>query len=99
MTNSLIGMTTVNKSSPDEKRPLPELIVTRGDGIPLPDQKAALEAFKAQCTPPIDEHRPMFPGTASMYASQHRMAVTQEWMRGWNACLDAIDRLGGFKHG
>lgn len=37
-----------------------------------------------------------FPGTAGMHASQHRLAVTEEWMRGWNACLDEIDRLGGF---
>ena len=28
------------------------LIVTRGDGVPLPDQNAALEAFKAQCLKP-----------------------------------------------
>lgn len=30
-------------------------------------------------------------GTASMYAQQHGLAVTTEWMIGWNACLDAID--------
>jgi|GEM_PF-5784497 len=35
----------------DEKPPqeLPALIVTRGDGIPLPDQAAAIEEFKRQC--------------------------------------------------
>ncbi len=34
----------------DEKvKPLPDLVVTRGDGIPLPDQKAALEEFKKRC--------------------------------------------------
>ena len=33
-----------------------------------------------------------------MFASQHKMAVTNEWMRGWNACLDEIDRNGGFTH-
>lgn len=34
----------------DEKPPqeLPKLIVTRGDGIPLPDQAAAIEEFKRQ---------------------------------------------------
>ena len=30
------------------KEDIPDLIVTRGDGIPLPDQKAALEEFKRQ---------------------------------------------------
>lgn len=35
----------------DEKPPqeLPKLIVTRGDGIPLPDQAAGIEEFKRQC--------------------------------------------------
>lgn len=37
-----------------------------------------------------------FPGTASMFASEHKLAVTTEWMRGWNACLDEIGRNGGF---
>ncbi|AVQ81696.1 hypothetical protein C4F17_12455 [Variovorax sp. PMC12] len=27
---------------------------------------------------------------ASMYAQKHGLAVTVEWMRGWNACLDAV---------
>jgi hypothetical protein len=40
--------------------------------------------------------RDLFPGTAAMFASERRMAVTNEWMRGWNACLDEIDRRGGF---
>jgi hypothetical protein len=30
------------------------------------------------------------------YASERKMTVTREWMRGWNACLDEIDRNGGF---
>lgn len=35
----------------DEKPPqeLPKLIVTHGDGIPLPDQAAGIEEFKRQC--------------------------------------------------
>lgn len=35
----------------DEKPPqeLPKLVVTRGDGIPLPDQAAGIEEFKRQC--------------------------------------------------
>ena len=43
--------------------------------------------------------KPPFPGTASMYACEHKLAVTEEWMRGWNACLDTIDRMGGFRRG
>jgi hypothetical protein len=35
-----------------KEQKLPELVVTRGDGIPLPDQKAALEEFKRQCAAP-----------------------------------------------
>jgi hypothetical protein len=33
-------------------------------------------------------------GTASMYAGEHKLAVTTEWCRGWNACLDALDATG-----
>lgn len=40
--------------------------------------------------------RSRFPGTASMHASERRMAVSTDWLRGWNACLDEIDQLGGF---
>jgi hypothetical protein len=29
--------------------------------------------------------------SASIYAAQRRLAVSEEWMRGWNACLDAHD--------
>lgn len=32
-----------------DQKPLPDLVVTRGDGVPLPDQKAALEEFKRRC--------------------------------------------------
>lgn len=58
------------------------------------DEGAAKAMGKAE-----DHSQPSFPGTASMYAAQHRLAVTEEWMRGWNACLDAIDRAGGFRRG
>ena len=68
------------------------LVVTRG-GVPFEDQAEGLRLFKQACLAPP---KPFFPGTASMYASQHRLAVTTEWMRGWNACLDEIDRNGGF---
>lgn len=82
-----------------EDKALPELIVTRGDGIPLPDQKAALREFMARCEKPqVDPFKGLFPGTASMFSSARHMAVTEEWMRGWNACLDEIDRRGGFSH-
>lgn len=86
-----------------EEKKLPDLIVTEG-GIPCPDQADGIRRFKEACAQfqqmrEEDMHKPSFPGTASMYAAQHRMAVTTEWMRGWNACLDAIDRQGGFKRG
>ncbi|MCF3524583.1 hypothetical protein [Stenotrophomonas maltophilia] len=44
----------------DEKPPqeLPELIVTRGDGIPLPDQAAGIEEFKRQCLRRIETEYP-----------------------------------------
>ncbi|PJL71671.1 hypothetical protein B9Y75_06815 [Stenotrophomonas maltophilia] len=44
----------------DEKPPqeLPELIVTRGDGIPLPDQAAGIEEFKRQCLRRIEAEYP-----------------------------------------
>lgn len=88
---------------PAEEKALPELVVTEG-GVPIADQAAGIRRFKEACTQAQnvreeDMHKPVFPGTASMYAASNRMAVTQEWMRGWNACLDAIDRLGGFKRG
>ena len=38
----------------DEKPP--ELIVTRGNGIPLPDQAAALKEFKERCRKVDDEY-------------------------------------------
>lgn len=53
------------------------------------------DSLKQPGKPP--EPATAFPGTAGMYTSQHKLAVTEDWMRGWNACLDAIDRLGGFK--
>jgi hypothetical protein len=82
---------------------LPELIVTEG-GVPCADQADGIRRFKEACARAQeireeDRHKPSFPGTASMYAATHRLAVTEEWMRGWNACLDAIDRLGGFRRG
>lgn len=93
-------MTGTERTLPDEEK-IPELIVTEG-GVPCPDQADAIRRFKEACTRAQqvrqeDMHKPAFPGTASMYAASNRMAVTQDWMRGWNACLDAIDRLGGFK--
>jgi len=96
-----VSTSDVAAGSTEEK--LPELIVTEG-GIPCPDQADAIRRFKEACgraqqVREEDMHKPAFPGTASMYAASNRMAVTQEWMRGWNACLDAIDRLGGFKRG
>lgn len=30
-------------------------------------------------------------GTGSMNAPRHGMADSADWMRGWNACLDALD--------
>lgn len=69
------------------KCPTHKLFYEDGDGCP-----ACIKGSSAKS--PL----PAFPGTAGMYASQHRLAVTEEWMRGWNACLDAIDRLGGFRH-
>jgi len=33
-------------------------------------------------------------GTASMFAQEHKLAVTDEWCRGWNSCLDALDARG-----
>lgn len=43
-----------------EKPPqeLPELIVTRGDGIPLPDQAPGIEEFKRQCLRRIEAEYP-----------------------------------------
>jgi hypothetical protein len=60
--------------------------------------KKGLRQFKKACLVSKTEQFPKthFPGTASQFASQHRLAVTNEWMRGWNACLDEIDRNGGF---
>ena len=66
------------------------LVVTKG-GVPYADQAEGVRQFKAAC------RRSLFPGTASMFASQHKMAVTDEWMRGWNACLDELDRKGVFR--
>ena len=83
---------------PAEEKALPELVVTK-DGVPFADQAEGIRKFKEACLAskaPPRSRRGRFPGTASMYASEHRMAVTTEWMRGWNACLDAIDLLGGF---
>lgn len=77
---------------------LPELVVTKG-GVPFADQAEGIRQFKEACLASKAPTRPRasrFPGTAGMYASQRRLAVTQEWMKGWNACLDEIDRLGGF---
>jgi hypothetical protein len=71
------------------------LVVTR-NGVPFEDQAEGLRQFKAACVKTEPFPKPFFPGTASMFASEHRMAVTTEWMRGWNACLDEIDRNGGF---
>lgn len=44
----------------DEKPPqeLPDLIVTRGDGIPLPDQAAGIEEFKRRCLRRIEAEYP-----------------------------------------
>jgi hypothetical protein len=74
------------------------LAVTEG-GVPVADQADGLRRFKEAClaTKTAPFPKPRFPGTASMFASEHRMAVTTEWMRGWNACLDEIDRNGGFR--
>lgn len=33
-------------------------------------------------------------GTGSMFASQYKMAVTDEWCRGWNALLSAQEAAG-----
>jgi hypothetical protein len=33
-------------------------------------------------------------GTASMYAGEHKLAVSDQWCQGWNACLDALDARG-----
>lgn len=86
-----------------EEKKTPELVVTQ-NGVPLKDQAEGIRRFKEACleagaAKQAVPQRPdvVFPGTASMYASRHRLAVTEEWMRGWNACLDAIDRLGGFR--
>lgn len=91
----------MSQDSVSEDEKLSELIVTE-NGVPVPDQADGIRRFKEACTQAQqvreeDRFKPAFPGTASMYAASNHMAVTQEWMRGWNACLDAIDRLGGFK--
>lgn len=51
---------TVRLGDHDEKPPqeLPDLIVTRGDGIPLPDQAAGIEEFKRQCLRRIEAEYP-----------------------------------------
>lgn len=84
---------------------VPELFVTE-NGVSLKDQAEGIRRFKEACAEAAAAKQPgvplrpevYFPGTASMYASRHKLAVTEDWMRGWNACLDAIDRLGGFRH-
>lgn len=81
------GYGPVGTNGPKE---LPPLVVTK-DGVPMADQAEGIRQFKAAC------RRSYFPGTASMFASQHNMAVTEEWMRGWNACLDELDRKGVFR--
>ncbi|MBD3684148.1 hypothetical protein H3005_20045 [Stenotrophomonas sp. Br8] len=50
----------VQLGSGAEKPPqeLPKLIVTRGDGIPLPDQAAAIEEFKRQCLRRVEAEYP-----------------------------------------
>ena len=73
----------------------PECICSRQSG-PNFDCQVCYGDEKAQQS---NERQSYFPGTASMYASQHKLAVTTEWMRGWNACLDEIDILGGFNKG
>ena len=73
------------------------LVVTKG-GKPFEDQAEGLRQFKEACLASKTEQfsKPYFPGTASMFAFERQLAVTNEWMRGWNACLDEIDRNGGF---
>lgn len=87
----------MNTPLPNDQK-LPDLVVTEG-GVPVKDQAEGIRRFKEACLqskapPPTRASR--FPGTASMFASQRRLAVTSEWMKGWNACLDEIDRRGGF---
>lgn len=55
-----------------EKSPL---IITRGDGVPLPDQRAALNEFKRQCLKPSD---PMF-DTAGI-SNENDEWYTPSWM-------------------
>ena len=74
----------------NDKKPFPDLVVTR-DGKPMEDQAEGIRQFKAAC------RASYFPGSAGMFASQHNMVVTNEWMRGWNACLDELDRRGVFR--
>lgn len=39
----------MSSSAVPEVKPLPDLVVTRGDGVPLPDQSAALPEFRRRC--------------------------------------------------
>jgi hypothetical protein len=72
------------------------------------DSMSGIGGFCRHCSNPIGTcscnyvppwstpEKPFFPGTATMHASQHKLAVTNDWLCGWNACLDEIDRRGGF---
>ena len=71
------------------------LVVTKG-GVPFKDQSEGLRQFKEACKMPGERREQFFPGTGRMFSGHHRLAVTKEWLAGWDACLAEIDKRGGF---
>lgn len=37
-----------------------------------------------------------FPGTGRMFSDHHQMAVSSDWLAGWDACIAEIDKRRGF---
>jgi hypothetical protein len=75
---------------------LPTLVVTKG-GVPLKDQADGVRQFKEACAQSArTQAEQFFPGTGRMFAHSRKMAVTKEWLAGWDACLAELDKRGCF---
>jgi hypothetical protein len=73
-----------------------DLVVTQG-GVPFKDQAEGLKLFKAACEQAARTTAERFyPGTARMFSHAHNLAVTKEWLAGWDACLAELDKRGCF---
>jgi hypothetical protein len=74
------------------------LVVTKA-GIPFTDQAEGLRQFKEACSQAArTSAEQYFPGTGRMFAHARKMAVTKEWLAGWDACLAELDKRGAFTH-